>query len=145
MNFWLPYDILLKADKMTMASSLELRVPFLDKEVFKLASTIPTKYLINGNVTKYAFRKAADKKIPEEWAKRKKLGFLVPFRNWIKEDKYYNIVKKTFNEEWVKEFFDLSKINKLLDDHYNNVNNNARKIYTIYAFLIWYKTYFIEN
>lgn len=145
MNFWLPYDILLKADKMTMASSLELRVPFLDKEVFKLASTIPTKYLINGNVTKYAFRKAADKKIPEEWAKRKKLGFLVPFRNWIKEDKYYNIVKKAFNEEWVKEFFDLSKINKLLDDHYNNVNNNARKIYTIYAFLIWYKIYFIEN
>ena len=145
MNFWLPYDILLKADKMTMASSLELRVPFLDKEVFKLASTIPTKYLINGNVTKYAFRKAADKKIPEEWAKRKKLGFLVPFRNWIKEDKYYNIVKKAFNEEWVKEFFDLTKINKLLDDHYNNVNNNARKIYTIYAFLIWYKTYFIEN
>lgn len=145
MNFWLPYDILLKADKMTMASSLELRVPFLDKEVFKLASTIPTKYLINGNITKYAFRKAADKKIPEEWAKRKKLGFLVPFRNWIKEDKYYNIVKKAFNEEWVKEFFDLSKINKLLDEHYNNVNNNARKIYTVYAFLIWYKTYFIEN
>jgi len=142
MKFWLPYDILLKADKMTMANSLELRVPFLDKEVFKMSSKISTKYLIKDNLTKYAFRKAANKKIPEEWSKRKKLGFLVPFREWIKEEKYFNIVKNTFNEEWVSEFFDIEKINTLLNNHYNNVNNNARKIYTIYAFLIWYKVYF---
>ena len=142
MNFWLPYDILLKADKMTMANSLELRVPFLDKEVFKFASTIPLKYLTKDGSTKYAFRKAANEKIPEEWSKRKKLGFMVPFREWIKEDKYYNKVKKIFNEEWVKEFFNIDKINKLLDDHYNNISNNGRKIYTIYAFLIWYKVYF---
>lgn len=145
MKFWLPYDILLKADKMTMANSLELRVPFLDKEVFKLSSKIPTKYLIKDNLTKYAFRKAANEKIPEEWSKRKKLGFLVPFREWIKEEKYYNIVKNTFNEDWVEEFFDKEKINKLLNDHYTNLNNNARKIYTVYAFLIWYKRYFINN
>jgi len=142
MKFWLPYDILLKADKMTMANSLELRVPFLDKEVFKMSSKISTKYLIKDNLTKYAFRKAANKKIPEEWSKRKKLGFLVPFREWIKEEKYFNIVKNTFNEEWVSEFFDIEKINTLLNNHYNNVNNNARKIYTIYAFLVWYKVYF---
>ena len=142
MNFWLPYDILLKADKMTMANSLELRVPFLDKEVFKMSSTISTKYLIKDNLTKYAFRKAANEKIPEEWSKRKKLGFLVPFREWIKEEKYYKIVKNLFNEEWVEEFFNKEKINKLLNDHYNNINNNARKIYTIYAFLVWYKVYF---
>lgn len=145
MKFWLPYDILLKADKMTMANSLELRVPFLDKEVFKLSSKIPTKYLIKDNLTKYAFRKAANEKIPEEWSKRKKLGFLVPFREWIKEEKYYNIVKNTFNEDWVEEFFDKEKINKLLNDHYTNLNNNARKIYTVYAFLVWYKRYFINN
>jgi len=142
MKYWLPYDILLKADKMTMANSLELRVPFLDKEVFKMSSKISTKYLIKDNLTKYAFRKAANKKIPEEWSKRKKLGFLVPFREWIKEEKYFNIVKNTFNEEWVSEFFDIEKINTLLNNHYNNVNNNARKIYTIYAFLVWYKVYF---
>ena len=142
MKYWLPYDILLKADKMTMANSLELRVPFLDKEVFKMSSKISTKYLIKDNLTKYAFRKAANEKIPEEWSKRKKLGFLVPFREWIKEDKYYNIVKKAFNEKWVEEFFDKEKINNLLNDHYNNVSNNARKIYTIYAFLTWYKVYF---
>ena len=145
MNFWLPYDILLKADKMTMANSLELRVPFLDKEVFKFASTIPLKYLTKDGSTKYAFRKAANEKIPEEWSKRKKLGFMVPFREWIKEDKYYKIVKNVFNEEYVEEFFEKDKINKLLQDHYEGICNNARKIYTIYAFLIWYKTYFIEN
>ena len=142
MKFWLPYDILLKADKMTMANSLELRVPFLDKEVFKFSSEIPVHYLIKDNTTKYAFRKAASKKIPEEWSKRKKLGFLVPFREWIKEDKYYKIVKNLFNEEYVEEFFDKDKINKLLQDHYDGICNNARKIYTIYAFLVWYKVYF---
>ena len=142
MKFWLPYDILLKADKMTMANSLELRVPFLDKEVFKFSSEIPVQYLIKDNTTKYAFRKAASKKIPEEWSKRKKLGFLVPFREWIKEDKYYKIIKNTFNEEYVEEFFEKDKINKLLQDHYEGICNNARKIYTIYAFLVWYKIYF---
>lgn len=145
MKFWLPYDILLKADKMTMANSLELRVPFLDKEVFDLSKKIPVKYLVCNGTTKYAFREAAKKKIPEEWSKRKKQGFLVPFREWIKEEKYYKKVKDMFNNEWVSEFFDISKINKLLEEHYNNKKNNARKIYTIYAFLIWYKDYFIDN
>ena len=145
MKYWLPYDILLKADKMTMANSLELRVPFLDKKVFEMSSKIHTEYLIKDNLTKYAFRKAANEKIPEEWSKRKKLGFLVPFREWIKEDKYYNIVKNAFNEEWVSEFFDIDKINTLLNNHYNGVNNNARKIYTIYAFLVWYKVYFKQK
>ena len=144
MKYWLPQDILLKADKMTMASSLELRVPFLDKKVLEYSETIPTKYLIGKTITKYAFRKAAEKKIPEEWSKRKKLGFMVPFREWIKEEKYYLKLKEVFNEEWVSEFFEKSEINKLLDNHYNKKQNNARKIYTVYAFLIWYKEYFIN-
>lgn len=145
MKFWLPYDILLKADKMTMANSLELRVPFLDKEVFKMASTVPVNYLVNGNTTKYAFRMAAKEKIPSEWAKRKKLGFLVPFREWIKDDKYYNKVKDIFSEEFTKEFFDVEKLMKLLEDHYHGIKNNGRKIYTIYSFLIWYKVYFMDG
>ena len=143
MKFWLPYDILLKADKMTMANSLELRVPFLDKEIFKYASTIPANYLVNDETTKYVFRKAAYKVIPEEWSKRKKLGFLVPIREWLRSDKYYKIVKDMFNQDFANEFFDTKKINKLLDDHYNNIKNNQRKIYTIYAFLVWYQEYFI--
>ena len=145
MNLWLPNDILLKADKMTMANSLELRVPFLDKELFKESLTIPSYYKVNDETTKYALRKASEKAVPEEWAKRPKKGFPVPFAIWIREDKYYNYVKKMFNEEFVSEFFDKEKINKLLDDHHNNSKiNNGIKIYTIYSFLIWYKKYFIE-
>ena len=145
MNFWLPSDILLKADKMTMASSLELRVPFLDKEVFEYSTHIGVPYIVNNHVTKYAFRKAASKTVPKEWSTRPKLGFLVPFKNWLKEDKYYNIVKNVFNKDYVDEFFNKEKINKLLDDHYNGKWNNARKIYTIYTFLVWYAIYFGEE
>ena len=144
MNFWLPNDILLKADKMSMANSLELRVPFLDKEVFEYARKIPTKYLIKGKLTKYIFRDLANKNIPNDWAKRRKLGFPVPFSIWIREDKYYNMVKSMFNENFVSKFFDKEVINKLLEDHYNNKMNNGRKIYNIYIFLIWYKKYFVE-
>ena len=142
MNFWLPYDILLKADKMTMASSLELRVPFLDKEVFEYSTHIGIPYIVNNHVTKYAFRKAASEMVPKEWSQRPKLGFLVPFRNWLHEDKYYNIVKEVFNRDYASEFFEVDKINALLDEHHHNKWNNARKIYTIYTFLVWYGIYF---
>lgn len=145
MHLWLPYDILLKADKMTMANSLELRVPFLDREVFKVSEEIPIKYIIHDYITKYAFRMAANKTIPEEWAKRKKLGFLVPFKDWIKEDKWYQKVKEMFEKEWVTEFFNQEEILKLLEDHYAGKWNYGRRIYTIYAFLIWYEIYFIKN
>lgn len=145
MNLWLPYDILLKADKMTMANSLELRVPFLDREVFKVSEEVPIDYIIHDFVTKYAFRTAANKTIPEEWAKRKKLGFLVPFKDWIKEDKWYDKVKATFNEPWVEEFFNRDELMHLLDEHHAGKWNYGRRIYTVYAFLIWYEIYFIKN
>ncbi|MBR4993798.1 MAG: asparagine synthase C-terminal domain-containing protein, partial [Lachnospiraceae bacterium] len=145
MHLWLPYDILLKADKMTMANSLELRVPFLDKEVFKVSEQIPLKYIIHDYITKYAFRKAANATIPEEWAKRKKLGFLVPFREWLKEDKWYNKVKEQFTKPWVSEFFDVDEIVHILDEHKAGRWHNQRKIYTIYAFLIWYEVFFIND
>ena len=83
MNMWIIDDILLKADKMTMANSIELRVPLLDKKMWELARSIPVKHKVNGTTTKYAFRKAAKNKLPEDWAKRRKAGFLVPFVNWI--------------------------------------------------------------
>lgn len=145
MNFWLPQDILLKADKMTMANSLELRVPFLDKEVWDVARKIPTKYLIRNNQTKEIFRSVAVQEMPEDWSSRRKLGFPVPFSKWIREEKYYLEVKKYFNEDYVSKFFEQEKINKLLEDHYHNKENNGRKIYNIYIFLIWYKVYFIDN
>ncbi|MBR3209945.1 MAG: asparagine synthase (glutamine-hydrolyzing) [Bacilli bacterium] len=144
MYFWLPNDILLKADKMSMANSLELRVPILDKEVFALAKTIPTNYKLSHNTTKYILRKAASKRIPEEWYKRRKKGFPVPIIKWFREEKYYNIVKEIFNEDFTKEFFNQELLLKMLDDHYNSKKNNCRKLWTIYVFLVWYKKFFIE-
>ncbi len=93
-NFWLIGDILLKADKMSMAHSLEVRVPFLDKEVFNVARTIPTKYKVNKSNTKYAMRMAAHRYLPDMVAEKKKLGFPVPIRIWLKDDKYYNMIKR---------------------------------------------------
>lgn len=144
MNLWLPGDILLKADRMTMAHSLELRVPYLDKEVWEVARTLTSKQKMNGRNTKRAFRVAAFRHIPEEWAKRKKAGFMVPFRVWIKEDRYCEKVKEVFQRDYAAEFFDTEKLMILLDEHKNGVKNNARKIYTVLSFLIWYGEYF-EN
>ena len=142
MKMWIVEDILLKADKMTMANSIELRVPLLDKKMWELARTIPVRHKVHNEITKYAFRRAAKNKLPEDWAKRRKLGFVVPFVVWIKEEKYYKMVKEVFNKDFVSEFFDKDKINKLLDDHFNGITNNGRKVYTIYTFLKWYEIYF---
>ena len=86
MHQWMPGDILLKADKMAMAHSLELRVPLLDIELMHTAEQIPTKYLLNEHNTKYAFRQAARRHLPEEWSNRKKLGFPVPIKDWLREE-----------------------------------------------------------
>lgn len=145
MHFWLPQDILLKADKMTMANSLELRVPLLDSVLFAFAKQIPTKYFVRDKQTKYLFREIANLSIPEEWSKRRKLGFPVPFSKWLKEEKYYKCVKEMFQKEYVSQFFDTEYINNLLNEHYNNIKNNGRKIYNIYVFLVWYDVYFIKN
>lgn len=145
MHFWLPQDILLKADKMTMANSIELRVPLLDSVLFGYAKQIPTKHLVKDKETKYLFRDIAHEKIPEEWSKRRKLGFPVPFSKWIREEKYYKKVKEMFNKPYVSEFFDKEHINNLLTEHYKNIKNNGRKIYNIYVFLIWYDVYFNKN
>lgn len=145
-HLWMVGDILLKADRMSMANSLELRVPFLDKEVFNLASTLPLKYKVTKDgQTKLAMRMAAKQNIPEEVASRKKLGFPVPTREWLKQEKYYNIVKTEFTSETANEYFNEKELLKLLDEHYKCKRDNSRKIWTIYVFLIWYKQFFGEE
>ncbi len=141
---WLPGDILLKADKMSMAHSLELRVPFLDREVMRMAETIPARYKINGKNTKYVFRKAANRTLPDEWADREKKGFPVPIRYWLRERKYYDIVKDAFAAPYTAQFFDQSKLMRLLDDHFANKADNQRKIWTVFTFLVWYKRFFVD-
>ena len=142
-NLWMPGDILLKADKMSMAHSLELRVPFLDRYVMKCAQEIPSRYKINARNTKYVMRQAANKTLPDEWANRKKMGFPVPIRYWLREEKYYNIVKKYFESDFAAEFFDTKALVSMLDDHKNEKVNNGRKIWTVFTFLTWYERFFI--
>lgn len=144
-HMWMAGDILLKADKMSMAHSLELRVPFLDKEVMKLAGKIPTKYRVHPVNTKYAMRLAALRNIPEKVAQKKKLGFPVPIRVWLKEDKYCSIVKEAFTSEYAKMFFKEKELTKLLNTHYKGKKDQSRKIWTIYMFLVWYKAYFMDE
>ncbi len=145
MNLWLPGDILLKADKMCMAHSLELRVPFLDKQVMEFAETIPTRYRIHGTNTKIVMRHAANKTLPDEWANRPKKGFPVPIRYWLREEKYYNLVKDYFTSDYAAIFFDTDALMKLLDDHFHEKANNQRKIWTVFTFLVWYKRFFIDE
>ena len=154
LHMWMAGDILLKADRMSMANSLELRVPFLDKEVMKLAENIPARYRVTRKeftdnktryITKYAMRKAARKDTPPQTAKtaaKKKLGFPVPIRVWLREEKYYNIVKEKFTSETSKRYFNTGLLIKLLDDHRAEVRDNSRKIWTVFSFLIWYDVFF---
>ena len=145
LHLWLVNDILLKADKMSMAHSIELRVPFLDRKVMETAMEIPSKYRVNDNSTKYAFRLAAASALPEETANRKKIGFPVPIRNWIRNEKYYSRIRKYFASAEAAKFFEQGKIINLLDEHYSGKKNNARKIWTLFMFLIWYKRYFVDE
>lgn len=142
-NFWLIGDILLKADKMSMANSLEVRVPFLDRPLVSEVINMPAKYKIVGNQTKYAFREVCKEALPEKWADKKKLGFPVPIREWIKEEDIYNDIYKKFSE--ASEFFKPKEIIKLLEEHKNGKRDNSRKIWTIYSFLIWYQEYFVKR
>lgn len=139
-NFWLVGDILLKADKMSMANSLEVRVPYLDRVLVDYARHLPTQYKVNEKVTKYAFREVAKEVLDKKVANKKKLGFPVPIRVWLREEDTYNLVKNTFLEG--SEFFNTKYLIKLLDDHKNEKRDNSRKIWTIYTFLVWYKQYF---
>lgn len=141
-NLWMTGDILLKADKMSMANSLELRVPFLDKEVMALAQRIPKKYRVTKENTKYAMRMAAHRACPPRTADKKKLGFPVPIRVWLKEDEYYNKVKAEFESENARKFFKPEKLISLIEDHRDGKYDYSRKIWTVYTFLVWYKVYF---
>ena len=141
-NRWMVGDILLKADRMSMANSLELRVPFLDKEVFAVASRIPAKHRVAAGTTKYAMRLAAERHIPESAATKPKLGFPVPIRVWLRQQKYYDIVKAAFLSESARTYFHTDYLLQLLDEHFAGKKDNSRKIWTVYMFLVWYGEYF---
>ncbi|HHY73495.1 MAG TPA: asparagine synthase (glutamine-hydrolyzing) [Bacillus bacterium] len=140
---WLRGDILLKADKMAMAHSLELRVPFLDQEVFKVAANIHSSQKINNNTTKYILRKAAEGIVPDHVLNRKKLGFPVPLRHWLK-DEIYDWAVHLIHSSATDYLFHKQEVLKLLEQHVTNKKDNSRKIWTILVFMIWHQV-FIEN
>ncbi|WP_165172104.1 asparagine synthase (glutamine-hydrolyzing) [Adlercreutzia sp. ZJ242] len=139
--FWLVGDILLKTDKMSMAHSLESRVPFLDKEVFNVSRTIPTRLKVDAEQTKLTLREAAERAIPPDWAQKEKLGFPVPVVSWLREERYYDLVRAWFTSETAQRFFNVDELLKLLDEHRAGADR-SRKIWIIYMFLMWHKIYF---
>ena len=139
--FWLAGDILLKTDKMSMAHSLESRVPFLDRRVFELAARIPTDLKVSESQTKMALRQAAERVIPHDWAQKEKLGFPVPVASWLREDKYYGLVRHAFTSADAMRFFDVRELLQLLDEHRAGADN-SRRIWIVYSFLIWYQVFF---
>lgn len=145
MHIWLVHDILMKGDKMGMANSLEVRVPFLDKKVMELAESLPLEYRVKAPRTKIALRAAADRNIRSKTAEKKKLGFPIPIRVWLREEKYYNRVKEMFSTKEAKQFFDVNYLMKLLEEHKTEKQDNSRKIWTVYIFLIWYDRFFANG
>ena len=143
--FWLVNDYLTAVDRNTMIFSLEARTPFLDKEVFKVASTLPLEEKVNKETTKVALRKAAKDVIPNTNYKKPKLGFPVPLREWIREDELYNEIKEKFNSKIAEKYFDQKYIINLLDKHKSGKVDCFKKVWTVYTFIIWYEQYFKEE
>ena len=145
MHTWMLYDILLKADRMSMANSMELRVPFLDREMLELALSIPQRYRSGKEQTKIALRGAALKQLPDSVAKRKKLGFPVPLNDWLRQDKYAAMVREKFTGPVAEQFFNTAELCRLLDDHVAGRAKNMTKIWSFYSFILWYELYFVND
>ena len=139
---WMQQDILLKADKMSMAASLELRVPFLDREVFAVARTLPTPQRVTGDETKCALRAAAARTLPPATAAMPKKGFLTPLDTWLREERWNDRVREAFHTETARRYFDVAALDRLLDDHRAGHSRNMKKIWSPYCFLIWHDQYF---
>lgn len=144
-QIWLEGDIYLNVDKMSTAVGLEIRMPLTDIRVFDIASRLPSKYKVNDETNKVAFRTASAKVLPDEIAFRKKLGFIVPIRIWLADERYNSDVKEKFNSKMAEQFFNIDEINNIFNDYVNGNSDNWRKVWTIYTFLVWYEEYFVKR
>ncbi len=144
-QIWLEGDIYLNVDKMSRAAGLEIRMPLTDRRIFDIASRMPSEFKVNETTNKVAFRTAAAKVLPDEIAFRKKLGFIVPIRIWLADERYNADVKAKFRSDMAAEFFNLDEINAIFDDYIGGNSDNWRKIWTIYTFLVWYEEYFVKR
>ncbi|MDE5565156.1 MAG: asparagine synthase (glutamine-hydrolyzing) [Oscillospiraceae bacterium] len=144
-QIWLEGDIYLNVDKMSTAAGLEIRMPLTDRRIFDIASRMPSRFKVNEEQNKVAFRTAAAKVLPEEIAFRKKLGFIVPVRIWLADEQYNGDVRRLFNSDIAAKFFHLEEINAIYQDYIGGNSDNWRKIWTIYTFLVWYEEYFVKR
>ena len=144
-QIWLEGDIYLNVDKMSEAAGLEIRMPLTDLRIFDIASRMPSRYKVDEEQNKVAFRTAARKVLPEEIAFRKKLGFIVPIRIWMADDRYNQDVREKFHSEMAAKFFNLDEIDAIFDDYVDGNSDNWRKVWTIYTFLVWYEEYFVKR
>lgn len=141
---WLRGDILVKADKMTMANSLELRVPFLDPEVFKVASRLPVDQKITRATTKYALRRALEPIVPAHVLHRAKLGFPVPIRHWLRAGELMDWAYALIGSSGAGEYIDLAAVRAMLDEHRNGVSDHSRRLWTVLIFMLWHAI-FVEH
>ena len=144
-QIWLEGDIYLNVDKMSTAAGLEIRMPLTDRRIFDIASRMPSRYKVNEEQNKVAFRTAAAKVLPEEIAFRKKLGFIVPIRIWMADERYNQDVQRLFHSDIAEKFFDVDAINAIFDEYVGGNSDNWRKVWTIYTFLVWYEEYFVKR
>lgn len=144
-QIWLEGDIYLNVDKMGEAAGLEIRMPLTDTRIFDIASRMPSKYKVNEEQNKVALRTAAAKVLPEEIAFRKKLGFVVPIRIWMADERYNQDVQAKLRSDIAGKFFNLDEINAIFEDYIGGNSDNWRKVWTIYTFLVWYEEYFVKR
>ena len=144
-QIWLEGDIYLNVDKMSTAVGLEIRMPLTDRRIFDIASRMPSRFKVNEEQNKVAFRTAAAKVLPEEIAFRKKLGFIVPIRIWMADERYNQDVQRLFHSDIAEKFFDVDAINAIFDEYVGGNSDNWRKVWTIYTFLVWYEEYFVKR
>ncbi len=136
--FWLINDFVHCVSKSADKFGLEARFPLLGKEVVDIATQLPDEFKLKDGMTKALFRKASKKVIPTDAHSRKKLGFPVPLKDWLKREDFYSKVKEKFESETAERFFDTKAILKLLEDHKNGVSDCYKKVWTIYTFILWY-------
>lgn len=144
-QIWLEGDIYLNVDKMSTAAGLEIRMPLTDRRIFDIASRMPSRFKVNEEQNKVAFRTAAAKVLLEEIAFRKKLGFIVPIRIWMADERYNQDVQRLFHSDIAEKFFDVDAINAIFDEYVGGNSDNWRKVWTIYTFLVWYEEYFVKR
>lgn len=141
---WLRGDILVKADKMTMANSLELRVPFLDPEVFAVAARLPYQAKITRTTTKYALRRALEPIVPAHVLNRPKLGFPVPIRHWLRAGELLEWAYEMTGASQAGHLIDLAAVVRMLDEHREGSSDHSRRLWTVLIFMLWHAI-FVEH